>query len=134
MVDFQAGPFPVATLRVVCSTGTYVRALADDLARALSGRAHLEALRRLRVGSFKVEEAMLMSGLSDWRRHLLEEASAVAALPQLVVKPDEVASVTSGRSLTSEIQGEFAVLDASGALLAVYRGEQGIARPEVVLA
>ena len=45
-------------LRVVCSSGTYVRALARDLGRALGTRAHLGGLRRLAIGPFVVDEAV----------------------------------------------------------------------------
>ena len=46
LIDFAPSDYPEVTFRVVCSTGTYVRVLADDIARALGGRAHLSALRR----------------------------------------------------------------------------------------
>lgn len=44
-------------VRVVCTSGTYIRALARDLGQALGVGAHLTALRRTRVGAFRVEEA-----------------------------------------------------------------------------
>ena len=55
--DFVAGAYPEATIRVDCSSGTYVRTLAADLGTALGGCAHLGELRRLRVGSFGLDEA-----------------------------------------------------------------------------
>ena len=45
-------------VRVECSAGTYVRALARDLGRALGTRAHLGGLRRLTIGPFSVEGAL----------------------------------------------------------------------------
>lgn len=47
-----------ARLRVHCSSGTYIRSLARDLAVASGSRAHLSALRRTRVGAFRVEDAL----------------------------------------------------------------------------
>jgi len=44
--------------RVVCSKGTYIRSLANDFGKALNSGAHLSALRRTRIGSFKVEDAL----------------------------------------------------------------------------
>lgn len=44
------------TLRIVCSKGTYIRALARDIGQALESGAHLIALRRTRVGEIKVED------------------------------------------------------------------------------
>lgn len=46
------------TIRVVCSKGTYIRTLAADIGQALGCGAHLIALRRLRSGPFRVEEAV----------------------------------------------------------------------------
>lgn len=46
------------TLRVVCSKGTYIRALARDLGAALGSGAHLTALRRMAVGDYRVENCM----------------------------------------------------------------------------
>lgn len=46
------------TLRIVCSKGTYIRALARDIGEALGSGAHLTALRRTRVGDFTVDRCM----------------------------------------------------------------------------
>lgn len=43
--------------RVVCSKGTYIRSLANDFGKALNSGGHLSALRRTRIGDFKVETA-----------------------------------------------------------------------------
>ena len=43
------------TIRVVCSKGTYIRALARDIGQALQSGAHLTALRRTRVGDFTID-------------------------------------------------------------------------------
>lgn len=47
---------PVLTIRVLCSKGTYIRALARDLGQALGSGAHLTALRRTRVGDISVDK------------------------------------------------------------------------------
>lgn len=44
--------------RVVCSKGTYIRSLASDFGKALNSGAHLTALRRTKIGDFKVEDAL----------------------------------------------------------------------------
>ncbi len=46
------------TLRIVCSKGTYIRALARDIGEALDSGAHLIALRRIRVGETRVEDCL----------------------------------------------------------------------------
>ncbi len=49
---------PDIRLRIVCSKGTYIRALARDIGQALGSGAHLTALRRTRVGRFRVGECL----------------------------------------------------------------------------
>lgn len=54
------------TLRIVCSKGTYIRALARDIGEALGSGAHLTALRRTRVGDVKVEDCMQIEDFPEW--------------------------------------------------------------------
>ncbi|MFT3981729.1 MAG: tRNA pseudouridine(55) synthase TruB [Ferruginibacter sp.] len=53
---------PVVHFRVVCSTGTYIRSLAHDFGKALGCGAYLSELRRTRIGSFEVKEAVSIDG------------------------------------------------------------------------
>src|SRR5205085_5168052 len=76
--DFVDGAYPEATIRIDCSSGTYVRTLAADLGTALGGCAHLRELRRLRVGSFEVEEAHTLDEIeADPQRFVLSPAAAL---------------------------------------------------------
>lgn len=52
---------PEITLRIVCSKGTYIRALARDLGEALGSGAHLTGLRRTRVGDVRVEDCLTIA-------------------------------------------------------------------------
>lgn len=59
------------TLRVVCSKGTYIRALARDIGQALESGAHLIALRRTRVGDVRIEQCMQIEDFEPWlNQHL----------------------------------------------------------------
>lgn len=49
---------PEVDFRVVCSKGTYIRSLAHDFGKALDSGAHLSALRRTRIGSFGIKDAI----------------------------------------------------------------------------
>ena len=62
-------------LRIECSKGTYVRVLAEDIGRALGCGATLAALRRTRVGRFRVEDALTLEAWSQ-----MNEAQMLAAL------------------------------------------------------
>ena len=57
---------PDITIRVVCSKGTYIRALARDIGEALQSGGHLTALRRTRVGQYKVEDCLNPEKFSEW--------------------------------------------------------------------
>jgi tRNA pseudouridine55 synthase len=63
---------PEVAFRVVCSTGTYIRSLANDLGAALGCGGYLSELRRTRIGSFRVEDAMTMDGAEKWIRGMLD--------------------------------------------------------------
>ena len=54
------------TIRVVCSKGTYIRALARDIGQSLESGAHLIALRRTRIGNVRVEQCMHIDDFPSW--------------------------------------------------------------------
>lgn len=54
------------TIRVVCGKGTYIRALARDLGKALNSGAYLTALRRTRVGDVRVENCLQLDTFKEW--------------------------------------------------------------------
>jgi len=54
---------PLATLRVACGKGTYIRVLAEDLAAAVGSCAHLAALRRIAAGPFSLDRAVTLDAL-----------------------------------------------------------------------
>jgi tRNA pseudouridine55 synthase len=62
-----------ATIRVVCSKGTYIRALARDIGLALESGAHLTALRRTRIGDYKVEDCHTLDTFQQWLETLPKE-------------------------------------------------------------
>ena len=56
---------PTLQIRVVCSKGTYIRALARDIGEALGSGAHLTGLRRTRVGDVRVEDCLTLDALVE---------------------------------------------------------------------
>ena len=64
--DAPASGYPSITIRVVCSKGTYIRALARDIGQALGSGAHLTALRRTRVGDISVDDCLTMDAFPEW--------------------------------------------------------------------
>ena len=65
VVDFDVEKMQLS-LRVVCGKGTYIRALARDLGRALNSGAYLTALRRTRVGDFTIDRCLDYEHVREW--------------------------------------------------------------------
>ena len=72
---------PTLQIRVVCSKGTYIRALARDIGVALDSGAHLTALRRTRVGDITIDKCLTLEALVEKLDHETyvspEQAAAV---------------------------------------------------------
>ena len=69
ILDFEAAKMQL-TLRIVCSKGTYIRALARDIGQRLQSGAHLIALRRIRVGKITIEDCINFEQFEDIIRSL----------------------------------------------------------------
>lgn len=63
--------FPIVSFRVVCTTGTYIRSLANDFGEALGCGAYLSSLCRKRIGEFKLEEAMTIDTFEGVIKNIL---------------------------------------------------------------
>lgn len=133
------GPYPEVGFRVVCGKGTYVRSLADDMARVLGGFAHLRSLRRLRIGSLRAADGLALDDVANWEAHLLSPSEGLADLPAVSIDSGTADGVRHGmRFLGGEItkaplNEPYRVLDPDGNLLGVYQWDGSQARPEVVL-
>jgi tRNA pseudouridine55 synthase len=143
--SFAAGEYPRATLLVDCGSGTYIRSLAADLGEALGGAAHLGWLRRLRVGSFTLEEAHTLEEAVDAPLQvLLPPVEAVRHLDRIDVDAAVARGVTHGAIFPVNLfagdlggdasrAGPAAVVGPDGNLLAIYDRSRAAARPLVVL-
>jgi tRNA pseudouridine55 synthase len=144
--DNGDGTFDFA-VRVTCSTGTYIRTLAEDFGKRLGVGAHLAELRRTRVGDFPISEAQTLDLL---KLHAAEESlgtilcstdEALRRLPALNLDAADVARVRNGLSVkvsdTNWSGGERVRLrDEHGNLIAVgeFNRAQGSLHPNVVIA
>ena len=63
--DIVSLEMPVLHFKVVCSTGTYIRSLANDFGEALGCGGYLSSLRRTAIGQFRVEQAISMDELEQ---------------------------------------------------------------------
>jgi tRNA pseudouridine55 synthase len=124
-------------VEVECSSGTYVRALARDLGRALETGGHLTALRRTRVGPFTIDQAQTLDALAELADPVtLPLADAVrAAMPVRQVDDDEARALSYGKSLElSGIAGTHGAIAPDGTVVALLVEDGGRAKPVLVFA
>ncbi|HKW11574.1 MAG TPA: tRNA pseudouridine(55) synthase TruB [Gemmatimonadaceae bacterium] len=120
---------------ITCGGGTYIRALARDLGRAVGSAAHLSALRRVRCGVFDVAEATsFVGGDAREQPRLRPLRSAIAHLPTRQLDETALRRVQHGNSIEAEADASLvALVDAEGDLVAIARLEGRELRPCVVV-
>ncbi|MGN9907380.1 tRNA pseudouridine(55) synthase TruB [Phytohabitans sp. LJ34] len=123
-------------VEVVCSSGTYIRAIARDLGAGLEVGGHLTALRRTAVGGFTLAEASTLEELEKVAPEVVNLPLADAARRFFAAREatvDEAKTLSHGGPLDrAGIEGPYAVFAPDGGLLAIVREREGRARPEVV--
>lgn len=99
---------PEAVIDVFCSSGTYVRSLANDLGNALGCGAHLVGLRRTKSGRFTLRDAVPLRRLQesfvagDWYKFLIPAAEALADWPAVELDADQVELIRHGHRIPAE--------------------------------
>jgi tRNA pseudouridine55 synthase len=121
---------------LVCGKGTYVRALARDLARALGTVGHVSALRRTRVGPFRISHAISLEFLNDLSHSARAEESmlpvmtALADIPALAVTENEADRIRHGQAVNLPTARSGTICLTFGGLpLAVATASEGIVKP-----
>lgn len=126
-------------VEVVCSSGTYIRALARDLGEALGVGGHLTSLRRTAVGSFSIEQATELALLEEDPKFMPLDEALPLCFPVLEVTAQEAADLAMGKWLDPRgLKGTFAAVDPEGRAVALVK-EQGkrlatvfVARPSTL--
>lgn len=100
---------PEAVIDVYCSSGTYVRSLANDLGKSLGTGAYLVGLRRTKSGRFTLRDAVPLRRLQEafdagnWYRHLIPAAEALADWPMVELDADQVELIRHGHRVPAGI-------------------------------
>lgn len=118
LLDLRPGDGHVdVDVRVACSSGTYVRALARDVGADLGTGGHLTALRRTRVGAFGVDEAAELEGL-DVAEAILRPADAAGrTLPVASITEQEAVDLGHGKRIA--VPEELAAIPGGTAIAAI---------------
>jgi tRNA pseudouridine55 synthase len=130
-----AGDLVDVDVTVVCSSGTYVRALARDLGEALDVGGHLTRLRRTRVGPYDLSAARTLEQLERSFTVTPIGQAAAAAFPRRDLTEDEARVIVHGVPLQATgAAGPVAVFGPDGGFLALVEDSDGRARPLAVFA
>ncbi|MFB7866831.1 tRNA pseudouridine(55) synthase TruB [Streptomyces sp. NPDC056069] len=115
---------------VVCSSGTYIRALARDLGAGLGVGGHLTALRRTRVGPYKLDSARTLDQLQEELAVMPVAEAAAAAFPRWDVDEKRARLLLNGVRLEMPEYpaGPVAVFGPEGRLLALVEAQRGKAK------
>jgi tRNA pseudouridine55 synthase len=121
-------------VRVSCSSGTYVRALARDLGASLRVGGHLTALRRTRVGPFDVSRASVLEGIEVAPNLIPPVAVAESLFPVWRMTADETTDLGHGKRVAidrDDTDGPLAAVTPDGALAGLVSVRGGRAKPIV---
>ena len=126
LIDYT---YPHLQIRIVCSSGTYVRSLGRDLAQHLGTQAVMTQLQRTAIGSFHVADACNWQTLTDTSctrqslvPRILPARIAVAHLPEIELDDTQIQRLQNGQAIPSSrltSEGEYAGLDHGGHLVAI---------------
>jgi tRNA pseudouridine55 synthase len=133
VLELRRGRYLDVDVRVECSSGTYIRALARDLGAALGVGGHLTALRRTRVGPFSVADASTLENL-DPHTHLVPPQIIAAQLfPTLELDAVQVLGLSQGKRLPGFTPdgGPIAAISPEGRLAGLVNVIGGVAKPIV---
>ena len=133
VVDLRRdGVFVDVDVEVECSSGTYIRALARDLGADLGVGGHLTALRRTRVGPYKLDSAKTLEQLQQELTVMPIAEAATAAFPRWDVDGRRAKLLTNGVRLDMPDEytgaGTVAVFDPEGRFLALVEEQKGKAK------
>ncbi|MFZ0534413.1 MAG: tRNA pseudouridine(55) synthase TruB [Anaerolineales bacterium] len=118
---------PEAVIDVFCSSGTYVRSLANDLGVALGCGAHLVGLRRTKSGRFTLRDAVPLRRLQDsfhvgdWYKFLIPAAEALGDWHMVELDGDQVELIRHGHRIVAEsdVKGWVRGISQQGDLVAL---------------
>jgi tRNA pseudouridine55 synthase len=135
VLDVRRGEHLDVDVRVECSSGTYIRALARDLGAGLGVGGHLTALRRTRIGPFSVTDAATLDDLVVNDRLLTPASVAARLFPTHALGEQDVVDLVHGKRLDvprlEGVHGPVAGLAPDGRLVGLLEVSGTLVRPLV---
>lgn len=106
LINFYQDVNPIVKFEVICSKGTYIRTLCNDIGNELGCGAHLSNLVRKKVGNFSIEDSLNLEELKKekvlGKRYLISIDSALEEFNKITVKSEATKTVLNGGVISSE--------------------------------
>jgi tRNA pseudouridine55 synthase len=116
------------TFKVNCTKGTYIRTLAEDLAKRLGCVGHLKNLERTAIGDFLLTDAKNIDKLSA-AEDIIPIAQALKSMSKYIVSRDELSLVNNGGALVIDQDEEYVlVINQESIPLAIYQKDGEVYR------
>lgn len=141
-IKVTTGDYPVISFDVCCSKGTYVRTLCVDIGKALGFPAHMQSLVRTESGPFHISDCFQLDELTEAKTPEIQRDfffaldAGLGTIPSVVIADQEAEHVYNGLPLQVDeitlLPPLVRVYTDSGEFCAIYRVENGIAKPEKV--
>jgi tRNA pseudouridine55 synthase len=136
--------YPDLVVRIHCSSGTYIRVLAEDIGQALGTGAYLAELRRLRVGNLGLDMALAVDDIAALSQSdrigeaFAHPRQALGAMAAIELNAEKLLDFTHGKTVAHQPLSESpievcAVFDAAETLFGIAHWENGALRPYCVL-
>jgi len=125
---------PEVVVDVHCSSGTYIRSLANDLGEVLGCGAYLVGLRRTKNGRFSLRDSVPLRKLKeafdagDWYKYLIPAAESLSDWPSVELDPDQVETIRHGHRIKADSGTEAGMvrgISMAGELVALLNLEEG---------
>ncbi len=106
LINFYQDVNPIVKFEVICSKGTYIRTLCNDIGNELGCGAHLSNLVRKKVGNFSIEDSLNLGEFKKekvlGKRYLISIDSALQEFNKITVKSEAIKTVLNGGVISSE--------------------------------
>lgn len=112
------------TYRIVCSKGTYIRVVNDDIAKMLNNIGYTTFLQRTKVGEFNLDNSYTLSDLESNNFHLISIKNSLPEFNKYYLNDFEYGIISHGNIFRKYLPGYHIMIDKEGNEIALYKGDE----------
>lgn len=120
-----AGGLLSFSFRVVCSKGTYIRTLCEDIGKKLNYPAHLKSLNRTKIANLKLEDSFTLKEIENNQYKLIPMIDALSGYPIIAVDEKTSKLILNGVELNYEIEEDLLIFTFNNELIGIYKKNNG---------